>query len=772
MKARLIVFIAAACISVGPLYHLITAGTVALQPAAAASIDQPNGKKEGALAAFANLPLGFEANRGQTNPRVKFLARGRGYTLFLTPTEAVLVSTNPTTMAEGSEKTGETILRMEIVGANPDAAIVGLEERSGKSHYFLGRDPRKWQTNLPTYGKVHYQAIYSGIDLVFYGNGRQLEYDFVVAPGADPQKISLSFQGAQRLEVDERGDLVLHAADGSFRLLRPVVYQEVKGVRKEIPGEFELQGESQVGFLLADYDASSPLIIDPKLEFSTYLGGSGNDNINWGIAVDGCGNIYVAGTTTSTDFPKEGALQENFGGGLRDAFVAKLNPDGLVYSTYLGGSANDNGNNIAVDARGRAYVTGSTGSSNFPTTPGAFQETIGTGVPDAFVTKLNRNGSGLVFSTYLGGPGFDTGTSIALDHSGEVYVAGVTGDGFPTTRGAFQTKFGGAPDDVYVAKLKADGSALVYSTFLGGSGSDIPRGLAVDGRGNAYVSGQTGSFDSPDVPDDVAFPTTPGAFQTAFGSAADPDPETRLDGFVAKVNASGSALVYSTYLGGSGEEQGLGIALDADDNAYVAGRTRSDDFPTTKKAFQASLRGEADAFVAKLNWKGSRLVYSTYLGGSGYDDNFGGIAVDGRGNVFLTGETRSDDFPTRQAFQDTYGGGTANGDAYVAKLNAEGKLVFSSYLGGGGGEFANALALDPFGGVNVAGRTNSADWLDNSFQAYGGGTFDAFVAQVTGLDLDHDYDHDHDNDYGHDHGDNYGNDDYYHDHYDDNDGKW
>ena len=349
MKARLIVFIAAACISVGPLYHLITAGTVALQPAAAASIDQPNGKKEGALAAFANLPLGFEANRGQTNPRVKFLARGRGYTLFLTPTEAVLVSTNPTTMAEGSEKTGETILRMEIVGANPDAAIVGLEERSGKSHYFLGRDPRKWQTNLPTYGKVHYQAIYSGIDLVFYGNGRQLEYDFVVAPGADPQKISLSFQGAQRLEVDERGDLVLHAADGSFRLLRPVVYQEVKGVRKEIPGEFELQGESQVGFLLADYDASSPLIIDPKLEFSTYLGGSGNDNINWGIAVDGCGNIYVAGTTTSTDFPKEGALQENFGGGLRDAFVAKLNADGLVYSTYLGGNVNEFGNAYNVN---------------------------------------------------------------------------------------------------------------------------------------------------------------------------------------------------------------------------------------------------------------------------------------------------------------------------------------------------------------------------------------------------------------------------------------
>ena len=659
--------------------------------------------------------------------------------------EAVLVSSNPTTVAEGSEKTGETVLRMEIVGANPNAGMVGLEERSGKSHYFLGNDPRKWQTNVPTYGKVQYQGIYSGIDLVFYGNGRKLEYDFVVAPGADPHKINLRFQGAQRLEVDDHGDLVLHASDGSFRLLMPVVYQEVNGLRKEIPGQFELQGESQVGFLVASYDPSSPLTIDPKLEFSTYLGGSGNDNVNWGIAVDGCGNIYVAGTTTSTDFPKEGALQENFGGGLRDAFVAKLNADGLVYSTYLGGNVNEFGNAIAVDARGRAYVTGSTGSPNFPTTPGALQETIGTGVPDAFVTKLNANGSDLVFSTYLGGPGFDTGTRIALDHSGEVYVAGVTGDGFPTTRGAFQTKFGGAPDDVYVAKLKADGSALVYSTFLGGSGSDNPRGLALDGRGNAYVSGQT---DSPN------FPTTDWAFQKKFGGVS--------DGFVAKLKADGSDLVYSTYLGGNGEEQGLGIALDSAGNAYVAGLTRSDDFPKTWKAFQTALRGEADAFVAKLNWKGSRLVYSTYLGGSGYDDNFGGIAVDSQGNVYLTGETTSDDFPTKRAFQPDYGGGTANGDAYVAILDADGKkLVFSTYLGGSGGEYANALALDPFGGVNVAGRTNSTDFpMVDSLQSeeydggtYGGGPFDAFVAQVTGLDLDQDYDHDHDNDYGHDHHD-------------------
>ena len=538
---------------------------------------------------------------------------------------------------------------------------------------------------------------------------------------------------------------MLHAPGGSFRLLRPVVYQQVDGVRKEIPGQFELQGESQVGFLVASYDPSSPLTIDPKLEFSTYLGGSGNDNVNWGIAVDGCGNIYVAGTTTSTDFPKEGALQENFGGGLRDAFVAKLNADGLVYSTYLGGNVNEFGNAIAVDARGRAYVTGSTGSPNFPTTPGALQETIGTGVPDAFVTKLNANGSDLVFSTYLGGPGFDTGTRIALDHSGEVYVAGVTGDGFPTTRGAFQTKFGGAPDDVYVAKLKADGSALVYSTFLGGSGSDNPRGLALDGRGNAYVSGQT---DSPN------FPTTDWAFQKKFGGVS--------DGFVAKLKADGSDLVYSTYLGGNGEEQGLGIALDSAGNAYVAGLTRSDDFPKTWKAFQTALRGEADAFVAKLNWKGSRLVYSTYLGSSGYDDNFGGIAVDSQGNVYLTGETRSDDFPTKRAFQPDYGGGTANGDAYVAILDADGKkLVFSTYLGGSGGEYANALALDPFGGVNVAGRTNSTDFpMVDSLQSeeydggtYGGGPFDAFVAQVTGLDLDQDYDHDHDNDYGHDHHD-------------------
>jgi hypothetical protein len=352
-----------------------------------------------------------------------------------------------------------------------------------------------------------------------------------------------------------------------------------------------------------------------------------------------------------------------------------LNPDGLVYSTYLGGSRADLANHIAVDASGNAYVTGTTASLNFPTTAGAFQVN-NAGITDAFVTKLNADGSGLVYSTYIGGTGVDAGTRIVLGHSGEVYVAGNAGIDFPTTPGAFQTVIGGAPD-----------------------------------------------------------------------------------GFVTKLNPTGSALVYSTYLGGRGEEQSLGIALNTAGNAFVAGRTRSDDFPTTKKAYQPEYGGgEADAFVAKLNRKGSRLVYSTYLGGSAYDDNFGGLAVDGGGNVYLTGETRSDDFPTKRAFQDTYGGTyplpPPVGDAYVAKLNARGKkLVFSTYLGGSGGEFANAIALDRFENVYVAGRTNSTDFpVVDSLQPYVGDPFfDAFVAKITNHDRDDDEDDDDDGDHDNDH---------------------
>jgi hypothetical protein len=687
---------------------------------------------------YGKLPLHFEVNRGQTDPQVKFLARGSRGSLFLTSNEAVLIFTKPEPVVKDKlpmikpkrrEKATQTVLSMRFVGANPKARVEGQEELPGKTNYFIGNDPTKWRTNVPTYAKVQYTNVYPRIDLIYYGKQGQLEYDFVVGPGADPKRILLGFQGADRLEVDASGDLVMHTAAGTIRQQKPIIYQEVNGGRREIPGGYVLKGARRVGFQVAAYDASRPLVIDPVLFYSTYLGGSGNDD-GIGIAVDAAGNAYVIGDTPSVNFPTTpGAFQPALAGSF-DAFVTKLNPtgSGLVYSTYLGGSANDDfGLRLAVDAAGNAYVGGQTFSADFPTTPGAFQTAFG-GARDAFVTKLNPTGSALVYSTYLGGSGEDGAVGIAVDAAGNTYVTGFTESAnFPTTPGAFQTAFGGGPEDAFVTKLNPVGSGLLYSTYLGGSGDDFGGlGIAIDAAGNAYVTGATSSSN---------FPTTLGAFQTAFGGG----PE---DAYVTKLHATGSALLYSTYLGGSGDDIAFDIATDATGNAYVIGDTNSTDFPTTPGAFQTSLggvgpRGVGDAFVTKLNPTGSMLVYSTYLGGSGDEDGVG-IAVDASGDSHVTGVTNSTDFPTIPgAFQSTLGGvGTFGiGDAFVAKLNPTGSgLVYSTYLGGSGDDSGIGIAVDNLPNPNayVTGVTESTDFPTSpgAFQPTLGGGFDAFVAKI------------------------------------------
>lgn len=617
---------------------------------------------------FNNLPLRFESNQGQTDSKVKFLSRGRGYSFFLTPSEAVLVLSKPSgeeTSADDNSKsktvmttqTENTVVRMKLFGANQEPSIIGVDELPGKVNYFIGNDKTKWRTNIPTYAKVKYQAVYPGVDLVYYGNQRQLEYDFIVAPGTDPSTITLGFEGADTLEVDVRGDLVLHTASGEVRQHKPVVYQEVDGIRQEISGSYLLKGERKVGFQVTAYDVSKPLIIDPVLSYSTYLGGSSLDQ-NFNVEVDDDGNAYVTGpTSSSTDFPTTvGAFQTAFAGGSfpLDIYVTKLNSSGsaLVYSTYLGGSGNEGlgGGQMAIDSAGNAYVTGDTTSTNYPTTPGAFQTDFaggGGGGNDAFVTKLNSTGSDLVYSTYLGGRDDDGGLDIAVDATDNAYVIGSTrSDNFPTTTGALRTSLGGDQDS-FVTKLNAAGTALVYSTYLGG-GSSIDGGfsLAVDSTGNAYATGVT----------TTDFPTTAGAFDTSFNGD--------LDGYVTKLNSSGSALVYSTYLGGSSVDVGAGIALDDDGNAHVIGSTSSTNFPTATP-LQDTIGGGQDAYVTKLNATGSALVYSTYLGGSGGDSGFD-IAVDDD-DVYVTGSTISTNFPTTLgAFQTTFGGG--NGDAFVAKI--------------------------------------------------------------------------------------------------------
>jgi len=741
----------------------------------------PDGIQPQLAASYGKLPLSFEANQGQARGHVKFLSRGRGYTIFLTHDEAVLALRKSSVVSgqssvgtrqrsgvwtqepegkagqratdNGARTTG-SVLRMRLVGANAGAAVTGAEELPGKSNYFIGNDPKKWRTNVPSYAKVRYRDVYSGVDLVYYGNqGGQLEYDFVVAPGADPDQIKLSFAGADGMRVDAAsGDLVLKVGGEEMRFRKPVVYQPAvaavydrhrrsqSAATAELDGAFIVASNNEVAFRVAGYDPDRALVIDPVLSYSTYLGGSGVDSCA-GIAVDSAGNAYVTGTTGSTDFPTANPLQAtNHGSG--DAFVTKLNAAGsaLVYSTYLGGSGSDQGNGIAVDSSGDAYVTGETWSTDFPTVNPLQATNKESGANwTAFVAKLNPAGSALVYSTYLGGSGYysasvgnsgyDEAFGIAADSAGNAYVTGSTrSSDFPTVN-PLQPTCGGCSNGfptAFVAKLNPAGSALVYSTYLGGSGNgglgDSGSGIAVDAAGNAYVTGYTSSTNFPTA--DPLQPTCGGCplYQTAF---------------VAELNPTGSALVYSTYLGGSDFDMAVGIAVDSSGNAYVTGWTQSTDFPTVNP-LQTSNDGNGDAFVAKLNPAGSALVYSTYLGGSGSDQGTG-IAADTAGNAYVTGGTSSTDFPTFNPLQGACAS-CANGpsDAFVAELNAAGSaLVYSTYLGGSGGDQGLGIAVDAAGNAYVTGTTSSTDFPTvNPFQAtnnspqrrYSGNT--GFVAKI------------------------------------------
>lgn len=666
------------------------------------------------LDTYGNLPLSFEANQGQTDNQVKFLSRGRGYGLFLTATEALLVLNKPAAPtnedAENLNASEPALLRLQLVGANPQPQVTGLEALPGKVNYFIGNDPAKWRTDAVSYAKVRSEDVYPGIDLVYYGNQQQLEYDFVVTAGANPGAIRLSFAGVRGMRVDGDGDLVLQTVGGEIRQRRPVIYQEVAGSRKEIAGGYVLKGQRQVGFEVGEYDISRTLVIDPVLVYSTYLGGS-NEDISNAIAVDAAGNAYITGFTASTDFPVVNALQPICVCGDQDLFVAKLNPAGaaLVYATYLGGSRRDNGFGITVDAAGSAYISGWTQSSDFPTV-NAVQPVFGGGDVDAIIVKLNPAGSALLYSTYLGGSGtVEYGNDIAVDDTGSAYVSGLTDSANFPIANALQSTFAGVAD-AFAAKLSPAGSALVYSTYLGGSAWDNATGIVVDAAGNAYLVGLTISLD---------FPTT-NALQPASGGS--------WDIFVTKLNPAGSALVYSTYLGGSADDYGASIALETAGNIYVTGQTASVDFPTAN-ALQPILAGGRDATVAKLNPAGSALLYSTYLGGSA--DDYGlDVAVDTAGSAYVVGWTQSSDFPTVNAMQPSFAGGGY--DAFIARFKPSGSsLVYATYYGGAAEDRGVGVALDTRGGVYLTGLTFSTDFpTANAFQPTHHGARDVFVAKL------------------------------------------
>ncbi|MEA2426922.1 MAG: hypothetical protein QOF37_550 [Thermoleophilaceae bacterium] len=663
---------------------------------------------------YASLPQSFEPNRGQSDPRVDFLSHGRGYSLFLTGGDATLL------LNRQGHHGGATALRMRLAGASPAAKASGAGRLPGTVNYLRGHHPSPAQTAIPTYRGVTYRGIYPGVDLRYYGSQRRLEYDFGIAPNADPSRIALDFSGARRVGRAANGDLLLRLPGGVLRERAPVAFQRIAGERRPVAAHYVVHGH-RVSFALGNYDRSRPLTIDPVvLAYSTFLGGSGVDS-GQAIAADSAGSAYVTGAADSTDFPTTAGAVDTSPNGVEDVIVSKLAPDGrsLVYSTYLGGASQDLGVGIAVDSSGAAYLTGRTLGNDFPTTSGAYTTTAPGGSADAFVAKLAPNGQSLNYSTYLGGTNQDNGLAIAIDSAGAAYVTGFTDSAnFPMVA-AYDSTFGGTRDD-FVTKLAPDGGSVAYSTYLGGADDEgsSRAGIAVDTAGSAYVTNQTKSND---------FPTTVGAYDTTFGGAG------TAEAYVTKFAANGGSLVYSTFLGGAGDEDPIGgaIALDSAGSAYVVGSTTSADFPTTAGAFDTTLGGTSDAFVSKLAANGGSLVYSTYLGGS--SDEFGvGIGLGPDGSAYASGSTYSANFPTSaDAFDTTLGG---SNDAFVARLAADGgSLPYSTYLGGSGSDFGiGGIAVDPSGAAYATGTTSSADFpttagaLDTSL----GGSSDGFVSRI------------------------------------------
>jgi hypothetical protein len=706
------------------------------------------------LELMGQLPLSFEPNNGQVDGRVKFLSRGPGYNVFLTDSGAVLSIKNPAPKARASAvplrahpepAISKSVLRMQLLGANSNAGVSGLDRQPGTTNYFVGKDPRNWRTNITNYARVRYENVYPGVDLVYYGNQGRLEYDFVVQPGSDPHAIRLNFGSNSAVRLDNStGDLVICTSGSDVRFHKPVAYQAAAeqnaGSKHFLNSRFVLEANNVVAFQIDSYDRTQPLVIDPVLSYSTYLGGTSNDYAT-AIAVDSSGSTYITGYTTSSNFPvTPGAYQTTCSGGACsstniDAFVTKLNATGtaLEYSTYLGGSGKDYGYGIALDPSGDAFIVGTTTSSNFPVTSGAFQRTCGgnsCASGDGFVTELNSSGSGLVYSTYIGGSGVNQANAIALDSSGNAYITGYTkSSSFPITAGVFQPKCSSCSAgtvDSYVTELNSSGSALVYSSYLGGNNGDTGYAIAVDAAGNAYVTGYTYSTN---------FPTTTGAFQRTSGA--------KSVAFVTKVNATGTAMSYSTYLGGTGTSTNAcaacatGIAVDPAGEAFVVGLTWETNFPTTAGAYQTTFAGGFhDAFVTKMNASGSGVVYSTYIGGTG-DDGATSVTIDSAGTAYIKGNTFSTNFPaTPGSFQHTLSGSN-NSDAFVAVLNPAGSaLDYSTYIGGSANEYGSATAMIAIDSqippnIYITGYSDSTNFpvTPGAYQTKLAGQNDGFVAK-------------------------------------------
>jgi endonuclease/exonuclease/phosphatase family metal-dependent hydrolase len=673
---------------------------------------------------FGRIPINFIPNEGQVDDKALFYAKTSRYTLWLTKGGLIFDSTrrikkestesirqNPSGINIPEDvKCERNVSRLLFINADRNPEVVPVDNTEHKVNYFIGNDESKWRSNIQTSRTVIYKELYPNIDLKVYGIEKQIEYDFVVKPGGEVADINFEYKDMKKTRIDEEGNLVVETEFGEIKHVEPVCYQVIGGERVEIKAEFKTKEDNTYGFEVEDYKKNYELIIDPLvLVYSTFLGGYGEES-GRSIAVDSTGSIYVSGFTNSMDFPTKNSIQGS-NKGEDDVFIAKINTSGtaLVYSTYLGGSVYEGRCKtcIAVDSEGAAYVTGWTGSLDFPT-KNPFQRTSA-GEGDIFITKVNSAGSALIYSTYLGGSDLDASRGIAVDSEGAAYVTGYTlSIDFPTKNPMQVSNAGNY--DVFIAKINTSGTALVYSTYLGGSEFDGSYGMAVDSKGAAYVTGITGSVDFP--------LKNPIQGSNAGGS----------DIFVTKINASGTALVYSTYLGGFGEDSCWGIAVDSGGVGYVTGDTGSVDFPL-KNPIQGSNAGENDVFIAKINTSGKKLIYSTYLGGSDGDAT-NGIAVDSGGAAYVTGWTGSIDFPTKNPIQRTKAGDI---DIFISKINSSGTaLVYSTYLGSKRGEECDGIAVDSEGAAYVTGWTGSIDFpTKNPVQgSFGGGGRDAFITKI------------------------------------------
>ena len=708
--------------------------------------------RERIQATFAALPLAFEQNQGQTDPQVKYMARAGGYKLYLTASQAIFtvhkhggdsevrsmimdrrlgpaaVRSMLRRRAQQKSKTLVASVQMNMLGADPTVELAATLPQPGKVNYFVGNDSSKWHSDVPLFGQVSYRNLYPGIDLAFHGSGQRLEFDYLVSPGANANAIALGFHGADRITTNSAGDLVLTTAAGPIEMHRPVAYQEKDGVRQNVPVQFRVSA-NHVTFALGSYDRSRELVIDPAVTYSTYFGGDFAD-YGSGIAVDGSGNAYVAGATDSDTIPGDsnGTNNASF-----DVFVTKISSSGVLsFSTIFGGSVDEFPGGIAIDSQG-IYVAGTTDSPDLPSNVGqAFEGGISNGNNDAFAAKLSLAGS-LSWTSYIAGSDSDSGLGIAVDSSHNLYVVGET---FSTDLGGavggvnalpggnlLNLGLGTGADDGYIVKLNSSGTAYLLVSYLGGSDGDLATGVALDPAGNIFISGETISTDLPVTPAGVVQAQC-GSDGTCNASASN----VFDDAFVVGIQANLAAYKYVTYYGGNNVDDAFAIAADANGDAFITGTTASTDFKTVGTPFQSSLAGTQNTFAVELNPTGTSALYGTYVGGNGSD--FGvGIALDGSGNIYLTGQTSSSNFPSLNAPQSTFGGST---DAFVTVLSpSQSVALFSTYLGGGGDEdqLGGAIAVDSADNIYVTGDTTSGNGSTAVFPTtnaldgtYGGGT--------------------------------------------------